>query len=618
MKKDNSFNKSTVVRVLSYIKNGHKLEMIFSSLCIIINSLVGVAASLFLKNLIDDYISPLLLSQVADYSNLLFAIIKIGIIFLIGIIASFISSVLMNNMAQSILKKIREEMFEHMEKLPIKYFDEHTHGEVMSYYTNDIDAMEGFFTQSISQIISTIITIISVFFTMIALNVPLTLVVILTISFMYFVLGKISGKSGKYFRENQEAIAKINGYIEEMMNGEKVIKVFNHEKKTEEEFDKINEYWYETNNNANKYANILMPIMGNLTVLQYVIISIVGGLFAIKGYSEITLGLIASFLQLSKSFSQPVSRLAQQVNKIVLAFAGANRIFELLDEDVEVDNGYITLVNVKEVNNELVETKEKTNMWAFKDKKNNSYIRLLGDVRFEDVSFGYKEKLVLKNVSLYAKPGQKIALVGATGAGKTTIANLTNRFYDINNGKIIYDGIDIKKIKKSDLRKSIGIVLQDTNLFTGTILENIKYGNPNATIEEVISAAKLANAHNFIERLPDGYNTKITNNGASLSQGQRQLISIARVALINPPVMILDEATSSIDTRTEKIVQDGMDKLMKDRTVFVIAHRLSTIQNAKAILVMDKGEIIERGTHKELLEQKGIYYELYTGKYELD
>ena len=618
MKKDNSFNKSTVVRVLSYIKNGHKLEMIFSSLCIIINSLVGVAASLFLKNLIDDYISPLLLSQVADYSNLLFAIIKIGIIFLIGIIASFISSVLMNNMAQSILKKIREEMFEHMEKLPIKYFDEHTHGEVMSYYTNDIDAMEGFFTQSISQIISTIITIISVFFTMIALNVPLTLVVILTISFMYFVLGKISGKSGKYFRENQEAIAKINGYIEEMMNGEKVIKVFNHEKKTEEEFDKINEYWYETNNNANKYANILMPIMGNLTVLQYVIISIVGGLFAIKGYSEITLGLIASFLQLSKSFSQPVSRLAQQVNKIVLAFAGANRIFELLDEDVEVDNGYITLVNVKEVNNELVETKEKTNMWAFKDKKNNSYIRLLGDVRFEDVSFGYKEKLVLKNVSLYAKPGQKIALVGATGAGKTTIANLTNRFYDINNGKIIYDGIDIKKIKKSDLRKSIGIVLQDTNLFTGTILENIKYGNPNATIEEVISAAKLANAHNFIERLPDGYNTKITNNGASLSQGQRQLISIARVALINPPVMILDEGTSSIDTRTEKIVQDGMDKLMKDRTVFVIAHRLSTIQNAKAILVMDKGEIIERGTHKELLEQKGVYYELYTGKYELD
>jgi ATP-binding cassette, subfamily B, multidrug efflux pump len=618
MKKDNSFNKSTVVRVLSYIKNGHKLEMIFSSLCIIINSLVGVAASLFLKNLIDDYISPLLLSQVADYSNLLFAIIKIGIIFLIGIIASFISSVLMNNMAQSILKKIREEMFEHMEKLPIKYFDEHTHGEVMSYYTNDIDAMEGFFTQSISQIISTIITIISVFFTMIALNVPLTLVVILTISFMYFVLGKISRKSGKYFRENQEAIAKINGYIEEMMNGEKVIKVFNHEKKTEEEFDKINEYWYETNNNANKYANILMPIMGNLTVLQYVIISIVGGLFAIKGYSEITLGLIASFLQLSKSFSQPVSRLAQQVNKIVLAFAGANRIFELLDEDVEVDNGYITLVNVKEVNNELVETKEKTNMWAFKDKKNNSYIRLLGDVRFEDVSFGYKEKLVLKNVSLYAKPGQKIALVGATGAGKTTIANLTNRFYDINNGKIIYDGIDIKKIKKSDLRKSIGIVLQDTNLFTGTILENIKYGNPNATIEEVISAAKLANAHNFIERLPDGYNTKITNNGASLSQGQRQLISIARVALINPPVMILDEATSSIDTRTEKIVQDGMDKLMKDRTVFVIAHRLSTIQNAKAILVMDKGEIIERGTHKELLEQKGVYYELYTGKYELD
>lgn len=618
MNKKNDFNKSTVTRVLSYIKNGHKLEMILSCICIIINSLVGVAGSLFIKNLIDDYITPLIISNKLDYSSLLFAIVRIAIIFIVGIIASLLSNILMNNMAQAILKKIREEMFEHMEKLPIKYFDEHTHGEIMSYYTNDIDAMEGFFTQSISQIISTFITIISVFIAMLILNIPLTIVVLVTVSFMYFVLGKISKKSGKYFKENQESIAKINGYIEEMMNGQKVIKVFNHEEKIEEEFDKLNEKWFETNNNANKFANILMPIMANLSVLQYVIIAVIGGFFVVKGYTNVTLGLIASFLQLSKSFSQPVSRLAQQINRIVMAFAGANRIFNFLDEDVEVDEGTITLVNVKEINKELVETNEVTNMWAFKDEKNNSYVRLLGDVRFEDVSFGYKEKLVLKNISLYAKPGQKIALVGATGAGKTTIANLLNRFYDIDNGKIIFDGIDIKKIKKEDLRKSIGIVLQDTNLFTGTILENIKYSNPEATMEEVISASKLANAHSFIERLPDGYNTKITNNGNNLSQGQRQLISIARVALANPPVMILDEATSSIDTRTEKIVQDGMDKLMKNRTVFVIAHRLSTVQNSKAILVMDKGEIIERGTHNELLDKKGVYYELYTGKYELD
>ena len=618
MNKKNDFNKSTVTRVLSYIKNGHKLEMILSCICIIINSLVGVAGSLFIKNLIDDYITPLIISNKLDYSSLMFAIVRIAIIFIVGIIASLLSNILMNNMAQAILKKIREEMFEHMEKLPIKYFDEHTHGEIMSYYTNDIDAMEGFFTQSISQIISTFITIISVFIAMLILNIPLTIVVLVTVSFMYFVLGKISKKSGKYFKQNQESIAKINGYIEEMMNGQKVIKVFNHEEKIEEEFDKLNEKWFETNNNANKFANILMPIMANLSVLQYVIIAVIGGFFVVKGYTNVTLGLIASFLQLSKSFSQPVSRLAQQINRIVMAFAGANRIFNFLDEDVEVDEGTITLVNVKEINKELVETNEVTNMWAFKDEKNNSYVRLLGDVRFEDVSFGYKEKLVLKNISLYAKPGQKIALVGATGAGKTTIANLLNRFYDIDNGKIIFDGIDIKKIKKEDLRKSIGIVLQDTNLFTGTILENIKYSNPEATMEEVISASKLANAHSFIERLPDGYNTKITNNGNNLSQGQRQLISIARVALANPPVMILDEATSSIDTRTEKIVQDGMDKLMKNRTVFVIAHRLSTVQNSKAILVMDKGEIIERGTHNELLDKKGVYYELYTGKYELD
>lgn len=615
-----SLNLNIIKRLLSYIWKDHKIKFIVSTICIIINSVVGVISSLFLKELIDNYIEPLLVSSVKDYSSLLILILEMAIIFIIGIIVTYISNILMNTMAQGILRKIRNELFTKMESLPIKYYDTHTHGEIMSYYTNDTDAIEQLYTQSIMQFISTVITVITVLVSMIILSKIMTLIVIITVIGMYYVLGYISKRSGKYFKENQESIAKINGYIEEMMNGQRVIKVFNHENKTIEDFDKLNERWFNTNYNANKYANILMPIMGNLTYIQYVIIAFIGGLMAVNGHFSITIGTIASFLQLSKSFSMPVSRFAQQINYIIMSLAGAERIFKLIDEKEEEDLGNVSVVNVKEVNNELIETTDRTNIWAFKVPENDTYkfVRLTGDVRFNNVSFGYNEKNVLHDISLFAKPGQKIAFVGATGAGKTTITNLINRFYDINEGTITYDGINIKDIKKDDLRKSLGIVLQDTNLFTGTILENIKYGNPNATEDEVIEAAKLANAHQFISRLPDGYNTMITGNGSNLSQGQRQLISIARVAILNPPVMILDEATSSIDTRTEKIVADGMDKLMENRTVFVIAHRLSTVKNSKAIMVLDHGKIIERGNHEELINQKGTYYELYTGKFELE
>lgn len=615
------FNKQTILRLLRYIWKDYKLLFIVALVCVIINSLVSVASSIFLKDLIDVYIKPLLLNSNPDFSNLLSKILEMGGLFLISIVAAYISSIIMNTISQSILKDIRNEMFFHMETLPIKYFDNHTHGEVMSYYTNDIDAIEQLYSNSIMQIITTVVTVVVVFFTMLFLNWILTIVVLVTVAVMYFFLGKISGKSGKYFKENQESIARIDGYIEEIMNGQKVVKVFNHEEKIKESFDIINDEWYENNYKANKYANILMPLMGNLTNLQFVIIAVIGGVLAINNIGTITIGLIASFLQLSKRFSMPVSRLAQQINSIVMAIAGADRIFSLIDEESEKDEGYITLVNVKESDGTLIETKEKTNLWAFRKEIDNNvtYIPLKGDVRLKDVTFGYvPDKTVLFDIDLYAKPGQKVAFVGATGAGKTTITNLLNRFYDITDGTITYDGIDIKDIKKADLRKSLGIVLQDTNLFTGTILENLKFGNPDATMDEVEAAARLANATSFIERLPDGYDTMITNNGTNLSQGQRQLLSIARAALVNPPVMILDEATSSIDTRTEKIVQDGMDKLMDNRTVFVIAHRLSTVQNSKVIIVLDHGKIIERGTHEDLLNEKGVYYELYTGKFELD
>lgn len=620
MSKKREYNKKTISRLLSYLKK-NKLKVFGILVCIIVSSLVSICSSLFLKNLLDDYIKPLLLDENPSFGGLKEMILTMGLIFLIGIIASFISSILANLLSQKILKDIRDEMFRHMQTLPISYFDTKTHGEVMSFYTNDIDAIEQLYSESIIQVTTTIITVLVTLITMLSLSVYMTTIVIITVIFMFMILTKISKKSGIYFRENQKDISKINGYIEEIMAGQKVVKVFNHEEKVKEEFDRINNKWFDSNYHANKYANILMPIMGNLANVQYVIVSLIGGLLAINNVGGITLGMIASFLQLSRSFTMPISRLAQQINSIIMALAGASRIFSLMDEESEKDDGYVTLVNVKEIDNKLIETSEKTGMWAWKcpNDAETVYVPLKGDVRFHDVYFGYvPSKKVLYDINLYAKPGQKIALVGATGAGKTTITNLLNRFYDINDGEIIYDGINIKNIKKSDLRRSLGMVLQDTNLWTGTIMENLKYANSMATDEEVYEACRLANADSFIKRLPNGYKTIITNNGGNLSQGQRQLLSIARAAVYNPPVMILDEATSSIDTRTEKLVQDGMDKLMKNRTVFVIAHRLSTIQNAKAIMVMDHGKIIERGNHEELIKQKGVYYQLYTGKFELE
>lgn len=621
MNKKQEFSKDTIIHLLSYIKNHYKYRALLVLLCIIISSLVSISSSIFLQILIDDYIKPLLLTENPMFDGLLTLILVMAFIFLVGVIVSFVSNILTNIISQGILKKIRDDLFRHMQSLPIKYFDTHTHGEIMSYYTNDIDAIEQLYTQSITQVITTIITVLVTLVTMISLSGYMTLIVLVSVLFMYMILGKIGGKSGQYFQQNQTDIAKINGFIEEIMNGQKVVKVFNHEDKIKERFDELNENWFNSNNNANKYANILMPIMGNLANIQYVIIAFIGGILAINNIGGITLGLIASFLQLSRSFSMPVSRLAQQLNSIVMALAGASRIFSLMDEESEIDDGYVTLVNVKTIDGKLIETNEKTNSWAWKcpTGEDFTYIPLRGDVRFNNVYFGYIEgKNVLYDISLFAKPGQKIAFVGATGAGKTTITNLLNRFYDILEGEIIYDGINIKDIKKSDLRRSLGMVLQDTNLFTGTIMDNLKYANSTATDEEVYEASRLANADSFIRRLPDGYNTMITNNGGNLSQGQRQLLSIARAAVYNPPVMILDEATSSIDTRTEKIVQDGMDKLMDNRTVFVIAHRLSTIQNSKAIMVMDRGRIIERGNHDELIDKQGTYYELYTGKFELE
>ena len=620
MSKKREYNKKIISRLLSYLKK-NKLKVIGILVCIIVSSLVSICSSLFLKNLLDDYIKPLLLDENPSFGGLKEMILTMGLIFLIGIIASFISSILANLLSQKILKDIRDEMFRHMQTLPISYFDTRTHGEVMSFYTNDIDAIEQLYSESIIQVTTTIITVLVTLITMLSLSIYMTTIVIITVIFMFMILTKISKKSGIYFRENQKDISKINGYIEEIMAGQRVVKVFNHEEKVKEEFDRINDKWFDSNYHSNKYANILMPIMGNLANVQYVIVSLIGGLLAINNVGGITLGMIASFLQLSRSFTMPISRLAQQINSIIMALAGASRIFSLMDEEGEKDDGYVTLVNVKEIDNKLIETSEKTGMWAWKCPGDTEtvYVPLKGDVRFHDVYFGYvPSKKVLYDINLYAKPGQKIALVGATGAGKTTITNLLNRFYDINDGEIIYDGINIKNIKKSDLRRSLGMVLQDTNLWTGTIMENLKYANSMATDEEVYEACRLANADSFIKRLPNGYKTMITNNGGNLSQGQRQLLSIARAAVYNPPVMIFDEATSSIDTRTEKLVQDGMDKLMKNRTVFVIAHRLSTIQNAKAIMVMDHGKIIERGNHEELIKQKGVYYQLYTGKFELE
>ena len=615
-------NKDVVKRLMSYI--GHyKLRFAAVLICIVVNALAMVSCSLYLQTLIDSYITPLLQAATPDFAPLFRSILIMGCIYAVGILACLFYNRTMVSIAQGTLKRIRDEMFEHMQTLPIRYFDTHTHGDIMSHYTNDTDTLRQMLAQSIPQMFSSLITIISVFFAMLFTSWQLTIFVLCFVFIMLQVTGRVAGKSGYYFIRQQKALGDVNGYIEEMINGQKVIKVFCHGEKAKEVFDQKNEELCRDASAANSFANILMPIMGNLGNLQYVLLATIGGTMALGGVGGMTIGTIASFLQLSRSFMNPISQISNQLNMVVMALAGAERIFKLMDEEPEVDEGYVTLVNAKyDENGELTESKERTGLWAWKHPHGDgtlTYTKMRGEVRFYDVDFGYnEEKIVLHNISLYAEPGQKVAFVGSTGAGKTTITNLINRFYDLADGKIRYDDININKIKKADLRRSLGVVLQETNLFTGTIMENIRYGKLDATDEEVYAAAKLANADDFIRLLPNGYDTVITGNGGSLSQGQRQLIAIARAAVADPPVMILDEATSSIDTRTEAIVQRGMDALMKGRTVFVIAHRLSTVRNSDVIMVLEQGRIIERGSHDKLIAEKGKYYQLYTGAFELE
>lgn len=623
------FDKTALRRLFSYMKE-YKGQLAFVVVCILLSAIASAAASLFLQTLIDDYIVPLLGKDNPVFGGLVKALITIGIVYLIGVLSSLLYSRAMVTIAQGTLKKIRDDMFEKMQRLPIRVFDTRTHGDIMSLYTNDTDTLRQMIAQSMAQLISSVFTIVAVLVCMLYTSIWLTIVTVLVMLLILKIVKGIAGKTGAFFMLQQKTLADVNGYVEEMVNGQKVIKVFCHEEKAKEELREKNKAWAQSAANANGYANSMMPMMNALGYVQYVIIAFLGGYMAIHGVTNLgltgigtlTLGMIASFLTLSRNLMNPVSQISNQFNSIVTALAGASRIFDFMDEEPETDDGYVTLVNAKEENGSLTETAERTGIWAWKHPHHDgtlTYTKLEGRVVLDSIDFGYvPDKQVLYDVSLYAEPGQKIAFVGATGAGKTTITNLINRFYDISDGKIRYDGININKIKKADLRRSLGVVLQEVNLFTGTVMENLRYGNLDATDEECIAAAKLANADGFIRMLPQGYNTVLKGDGSGLSQGQRQLISIARAAVSDPPVMILDEATSSIDTRTEALVQDGMDKLMKGRTVIVIAHRLSTVQNSDVIMVLDHGHIIERGNHEKLIAEKGTYYHLYTGAFELE
>lgn len=606
-------------RLMGFIFKKYLPACIIVVICIFVSVLANVQGTMFTKNLIDDYIVPLLKTGSPDYGPLLAAMGRVAVFYGIGVISTFAYSKIMIYVSQGTIKNLRVELFSHMQDLPIRYFDSHAHGDIMSIYTNDIDTLRQLISQSLPQILNSAITIVSVFVSMVILNIPLTVLTIVMVIVTTVVTKKFAGFSSRYFLAQQRDLGKVNGFIEEMLNGQKVVKVFTHEQENIEAFDKINDELFESAYNANMYSNMLGPVNAQIGNLSYVLCALAGGVMALSGFGGLTLGKLASFLTFNKSFNMPISQVSQQFNSIIMALAGCDRIFSLLDESPETDEGYVTLVNAKEENGKLTETPEHTGLWAWKHTHQADgsvdYKKLEGDVVFDDVDFGYvPEKIVLHDVDLFATPGQKIAFVGTTGAGKTTITNLINRFYDIADGKIRYDGININKIKKADLRHSLGIVLQDTHLFTATVMENIRYGKLDATDDEVYAAARLANADTFIRQLPDGYNTVLTGDGANLSQGQRQLLAIARAAIADPPVLILDEATSSIDTRTERIVQDGMDKLMHGRTTFVIAHRLSTVRNSDCIMVLEQGRIIERGSHDELISKKGKYYQLYTGK----
>jgi len=612
-------NSKIMKRLLAYVLKRYKVPCIIVVVCILISSAANIAGTMFMKSLIDDYIVPFINQDSPNFGPLFQALCTMAAAYFTGVCATYAYNRIMINVTQGTLRDLRIDMFKHMEKLPVKYFDTHAHGDIMSIYTNDIDTLRQMISQSIPQLISSVIMIIGVLGSMIVLNIPLTILTLVMVAVMLRAVKTVASKSGKYFIKQQQNIGKVNGFIEEMMEGQKVVKVFCHEEESIQQFRKLNDELFDSADNANRYANILMPVMVNMGNISYVITAIAGAVLAIFGVGGFTLGGLASFLQFNRSFNQPISQVSQQLNAIIMALAGADRVFGLLDEAPEVDDGYVELVNVqKDADGHVTESEKRTGLWSWKHyhkaDQTTTYRQLEGDVVLDHVDFGYNDdKIVLHDIEIYAKPGEKIAFVGATGAGKTTITNLLNRFYDIQDGKIRYDGININKIKKDDLRRSLGIVLQDTHLFTGTVAENIRYGKLDATDEEVVAAAKLANAHYFIEHLPNGYDTVLTGDGTNLSQGQRQLLAIARAAIADPPVLILDEATSSIDTRTEKIVQDGMDKLMHGRTVFVIAHRLSTIKNSDVIMVLDQGRIIERGNHNSLMSKKGIYYQLYTG-----